>query len=133
MNKKMKKILFFATAALLFASCQESLEERAAREARDFTRKNCPLKLSAAVTTDSMVFESSTLTLHYYMSVRGQADTTAILKDQLRKDMVESLKGNTGLKNYKEAGYNFKYTYSSTKHKGMVLFETTIAKKDYGS
>ena len=67
------------------------------------------------------------------MSVRGQADTTAILKDQLRKDMVESLKGNTGLKNYKEAGYNFKYTYSSTKHKGMVLFETTIAKKDYGS
>ena len=67
------------------------------------------------------------------MSVRGQADTTAILKDQLRKDMVEALKGNTGLKNYKEAGYNFKYTYSSTKHKGMVLFETTIAKKDYGS
>ena len=133
MNKKMKKILFFATAALLFASCQESLEERAAREARDFTRKNWPRKLAEAVTTDSMVFESSTLTLHYYMSVRGQADTTAILKDQLRKDMVESLKGNTGLKNYKEAGYNFKYTYSSTKHKGMVLFETTIAKKDYGS
>lgn len=127
----MKKILLLASAALLAASCQESLEERAAREARDFTRKNCPVKLSDVMTTDSLVFDKQTLTLQYYLSVSGSADTTAILKDQLRKDMVESLKGNTSIQKYKEAGYNFKYTFCSTKHKGSILFETTISKKDY--
>ena len=62
----MKKIILFAAAvAMLAVSCQESLEDRAAREAQEFTRKNCPMKLGNGITTDSMVFDKVTLTLHY--------------------------------------------------------------------
>ncbi len=129
----MKKMILLAAAAICAVSCQESLEERAAREAREFTDKNCPAKMSDAVTTDSLVFDAPTLTLHYCMSVSGPADTTAILKDQLRRDMVAALKGNTAIQRYKEAGFNFKYTFCSTKHKGEVLYETTITPKDYGT
>lgn len=129
----MKKILLLAAVALAAASCQESLEDRAAREAREFTRKNCPAKTSDVVTTDSLVFDEPTLTLHYCMSVSGAADTTAILRDQLRRDMVAALKGNTAIQRYKEAGYNFKYTFHSTKHRGKVLYETTITPKDYNT
>lgn len=127
----MKKILMLASVALLAASCQESLEDRAAREARDFTRKNCPVKQSDVITTDSLVFDKATLTLHYCLSLSGAADTTAIRKDELRRDMVKALKGNTSIKKYKEAGYNFRYTFYSTKHKGMTLYDVNITKKDY--
>ncbi len=127
----MKKFLFLASAAIVLAACQESLEERAAREARDFTRKNCPVKLSDVITTDSLVFHENTLTLHYCLSLSGVADTTAILKDELRKDMVKALKGNMAIQKYKEAGYNFRYTFYSTKHKGQILYDANFTPKDY--
>ena len=115
------------------ASCQESLEERAAREAREFTRKNCPMKIDEGLTTDSLVFDEPTLTLHYCMTLSGKLDTTAILKDEMRRSMVDNVKGNMALRPYKEAGYSFMYTFYSEKHKGMKIFETKIAKKDYAT
>ena len=42
--------------ALTFAACQESLDERAAREAKMYTKKNCPAKISETVVMDSMTF-----------------------------------------------------------------------------
>ncbi len=127
----MKNILLLTAAALLAASCQESLEDRAEREAREMTRKNCPMKLEEGVTHDSLVFHKNSLTLQYCLTLSGRADTTAILKDKARQSIVESVKGNTSLRPYKEAGYNFMYTYYSEKHPGMKLFETTVTKKDY--
>lgn len=127
----MKKILLAASLVVALCSCQESLEERAAREANDFTRKNCPVKISDVLTTDSLVFDKATHTLHYCLSVSGSADTTVIRKDVLRADMVKSLKSNTAIRNYKDAGYTFKYTFFSTKHRGMVLCEVIITNKDY--
>ncbi len=127
----MRRIIMFAVAALAVVSCQESLEDRAAREAEEFTAKNCPMKVSDVVMTDSLVFNKQTLTLHYYMSVSGNADTTALRQTNIKKDMVESLKGNTGIRPYKEAGYNFQYTFHSTKHKGETLYEVVITPKDY--
>lgn len=130
----MKKIILFAAAAAMLAvSCQESLEDRAAREAQEFTRKNCPMKLGNGITTDSMVFDKSTLTLHYCMTISGQADTTAIRNTDIKKDMVEGLKGNTAVRPYKDAGYNFQYTFYSEKHKGLKLYEVKITKKDYST
>lgn len=133
----MKKILLLAAISAATASCiscQESLEERAAREAREFTEKNCPVRISEAIVSDSLTFEPSTKTLHYYMSVNGNADTTAIAQQtDIRKNMISSLKGTTSVRPYKEAGYNFKYTYRSTKHPGKILLELTITKADYNN
>lgn len=127
----MKKFLLLAMTAVLAASCQESIEDRAAREAREFTRKNCPMRISDVVTTDSLVFDKDTKTLHYYMSLKGDADTTALLKDNIRKSMVEGVKGNTETRPYKDAEFNFQYTYYSTKHNGQILCDVKITPKDY--
>lgn len=127
----MKKILLAAVAALSMTACQESLEDRAAREAWEYTRKNCPRKVSDMITNDSLTFDKSTRTLHYYMTVSGAADTTAIRESQLRHDMIEGLKGTTSVRNYKDAGFNFMYTFYSTKHPGTKTYEINITPKDY--
>ena len=127
----MKKFLFLASAAILLTACQESLEDRAAREASEFTRKNCPVRISDVITIDILVFDKSTLTLRYCMTANGVADTTALSKTTLRQDMVKALKGNPQIRPYKEAGYKFRYSFFSAKHKGQILYDITISKKDY--
>lgn len=128
----MKKILLLAALAITAASCQESLEDRAEREAREFTEKNCPVQLTSAITSDSLVFERDTKTLHYYMSVRGDADTIPLqYSGNIEEDMIMAIKSNTSVIPYKEARYKFKYTYLSTKHPGQVIYEMTITADEY--
>ena len=58
-------------------SCQESLEQRAAREAAEFTQKSCPTPERDNMITDSMTFDIPTHTFVYYYSVTGPADNAA--------------------------------------------------------
>ena len=37
----------------------------------------------------------------------------------------------TTLQEYKEAGYNFRYTYRSEKDHSVIYFDTTITPEDY--
>ena len=89
------------------------------------------MQINEAIVTDSMTFDKQTLTLHYYLSVKGPADTTAIANSEIKEDMIKALRGTTSVRPYKEAGYNFMYTFHSTKHPGKKLFETNITKNDY--
>jgi len=127
----MKKICLLAVAALLMTACHESLEDRAERECREQTEKYCPVPVSEFVVSDSMTFERATKTFHYYYSLRGVADTTAIPEAEARKEMLEGLRNATHLKAYKDAGFNFKYTYFSTKHPGQKLIDLLFTPKDY--
>ena len=129
----MKKTIILAAATVCLAACQESLEDRAAREAQEFTRKNCPVQVTEVLTNDSLAFDRQTLTLHYFYTLSGAADTTAIQQTDLRSDMVKQLKGTTSVRPFKEAGYNFMYTFHSAKNKGKVLYEVNITKKDYNN
>ena len=97
---------------IALSACQESLEDRAAREAKEYTEKNCPVQINEAIVTDSMTFDKQTLTLHYYLSVKGPADTTAIANSEIKEDMIKALRGTTSVRPYKEAGYNFMYTFT---------------------
>lgn len=128
-----KKKLFFAFAAvLLLSACQESLEQRCAREAMEYSKKNCPAPIAKGVTIDSMSFDVATHTLIYSYTLDGVIDDTAtIRKNNPREQMLQQLKNATAMKPYRDAGYNFRYTYYSTKHKGRKLFEATFQEKDY--
>lgn len=42
----MRKIMWLVMAAVLTTACQESLEERCEREAKEYTEKHCPIPLS---------------------------------------------------------------------------------------
>lgn len=128
----MKKLWVFAALTCAFSACQESLEERCAREVKDYTNKNCPAKMGDNIILDSLTFELPTHTLHYYYRLTGEADREGIMEEIGAKDMLrQELKNTTAMKTYKDNGYNFTYTYRSEKDPKKVLMEVTFTEKDY--
>ncbi len=127
----MKKYILIIMAVAALAACHENIEERAARECKEYTNKHCPAPISEILVNDSMVYEPAQKTVHYYYSLRGAADTTALNITNVREDMLTSIKNSAQLKRYKEAGFSFRYTYLSTKHKGQKLFDFIFTPKEY--
>ena len=128
----MKKLFYISIFTLLFVSCQESLEERCAREAMSYTEKKCPAKIGENTTIDSLIFERESHTLHYYYTLTGNADNMGVFSSvDIRKILLDEVKNSTSIKAYKDNGYNFAYTYLSGKDKGKVLFNATFTEKDY--
>ena len=52
-------------------------------------------------------------------------------KSELRKALRDALKADTGTKGYKDAGFNFRYTYRSGKSPSKVLLDEQYTEKDY--
>ena len=128
----MRKCLFIIVSALLITSCQETLEQRCAREANEYSEKHCPAPIAKGVTVDSMSFDVATHTLTYSYTLSGVVDDPAVIsRNNPREDMLQQLKNATAMKPYKDAGYNFRYIYYSSKDKGKKLFEATFHEKDY--
>jgi len=133
---KTKKISFLAccmmVALMTVTACQESLEERCQREAATYTKKNCPLRLDEYTVMDSMTFDASTHTVNYLYTVSGKLDDAAYFNSVSPRELLQKeVRNATHLKLYKEAGYNFRYTYYSAKNRGTKIFETTFLEKDY--
>ena len=127
----MKKILLFATLLLLTA-CQETLEDRCARECKEYTQKKCPVLVTRGVTLDSMTFDKSQLLMTYYYTVSGLLDDAEALRENNASSLLlKELKNTAALKLYKDAGYNFRYVYHSSKEKGTRVLDATFRKKDY--
>lgn len=128
----MKKILYTIFAISVLTACQESLEDRCAREAKEYTEKKCPAPIGENTVIDSLVFERSTHTMHYYYTLSGNADNPeAVSAINVRELLLNQIKNTTSIKAYKDNGYNFAYTYYSEKNKGKVLFSETFTEKDY--
>ena len=70
----MKKLIYTAVLVSLLASCTESLEDKATREAKEYTEKYCPTPYVNDSRTDSATFDKSTKTYVYYISLRNKAD-----------------------------------------------------------
>lgn len=118
--------------SILMAGCQESLEDRCAREAREYTQKKCPAPIDENTTIDSVSFDKETKTMKYYYTIGGAADNEEIIrKVNPRKALLDGIKNSTAIQAYKEAHYNFAYTYRSKKDKGKLLYETTFTAQDY--
>ena len=128
----MRKTLLTVMAALLLTACQETLEEKAAKEAEIYTKKNCPARIADNLTMDSLTYEQQTRTLHYYYTITGAADSVGLLNPETaRSALLTELKNTTSMMAYKEASFAFAYTYHSQRHRGTVLYETVFKAKDY--
>lgn len=113
-------------------ACQEGLEEKAAKEASTYTRKNCPVALSSTIVLDSMTFDKGTHTFGYHYTMRGEMDTeSAIEPDRMRQQLLDGVKNMTAAKAYMDKGYGFRYVYHSEKEPAKVLFETLFTEEDY--
>lgn len=118
--------------AAMLTACQESLEDKCAREAKAYTEKNCPAPVGENTTIDSLTFERGTHTIHYYYTLSGNADNPDVVsRVNVKKVLLDEVKNATSMKAYKDAGYNITYTYQSAKNKNVKLFEATFTKKDY--
>ena len=128
----MKKLFVFALAIFTFTACQETLEEKAANEAALYTKKNCPSQIAENIIIDSLVFETATHTLHYYYTLTGIADSVGLLnQNEARSSLLKELKNTTSMAGYKEAGFQFAYSYRSQKNPKTILFEAVFTQKDY--
>lgn len=127
--KRMKKNIYTLIALGLLVSCTESLEDKAVREAKEYTKKVCPTPYVNDGRTDSASFDKSTRTYTYYMSLRGKADNALLInnnKKKLHEIQKESLDNNPGLKKYKEAHFSFRFIYHSAKNPKEVLLDDTF-------
>jgi len=91
----MKRIFVIACCAILLISCHENLEDRAAREAKEYTEKFCPTPVNNFTRTDSVVFEKDTKTYHYYCTLTGLMDNLDIItmhQKEIHDALAKSIK-----------------------------------------
>lgn len=128
----MKKFWILAVICVFLTGCRESLEDRCAREAKEYTMKNCPAKMDNNITMDSMTFERDTHTLHYYYTLTGFADRDGVMEEiDAVGALKQDLKNSTALRVYKENKYRFAYTYRSAKDPKNIKLEVVFTDKDY--
>lgn len=130
----MKRILFIALMAGMLSACHENLADRTAREAKEYTKKNCPTPPRDFTILDSITFNKNTLTLTRHYTLIGKADQPQAFegkKHEMRQALLESMKNETTTKKMKEAGYKFAFIYRSQKNKEIIIYQDTFTEKDY--
>ena len=130
----MKQFLLSLMAAVVLVSCHESIEQRAEREAKEFTKKFCPTPVNNFTRTDSVVFYPSTRTYHYFCTFTDKMDDPKFVsKKKTIIDVLlrQAISESTDLKAYKEADFTFAYTCHSEKDPQKVLFEVQYTPEDY--
>ena len=131
----MKKILIIVCSVILLSACQESLEERAAREAREVTESKCPMPIGDNMYLDSIVFDIPTLTQTQYFRFIGDADNDSVVvaleNADIRGTLVKELKNTPNYKALMNRGANFRYVYRSATNPEKTYLDVTITKNDY--
>ena len=125
----MKKIIFPIMLITMLASCSESIEDRSAREAKEYTENVCPTPFVNDGRTDSTVFDKKTRTYIYYMTLRNKADNVILIKQNHKKlydVLTMSIDNNPGLQKYKEAHISYRIIYHSAKNPKEVLLDDTF-------
>ena len=125
----MKRIAIACLLLSMMVGCQESLEDRAAREVDEYTQKFCHIKISENTFLDSMTFDkkSHTLVNHYSIMTDSTSAARAIENaDKIKSQLTEEVKNDTGKKRFKEEGYSFRFIARSYEDKSLVLYDTTI-------
>ena len=125
----MKKIILSLIAIICMASCTESIEDKAAREAKEYTEKVCPTPFVNDARTDGAAFDKGSRTYTYYVTLRGKIDNSLLIKANQKKlhdAQKQSLDNNPGLLKYKEAHFAFRVIYRSAKDPKVVLMDETF-------
>ena len=124
-----KKLIYIGIFASLLVSCTESLEDKAAREAKEYTEKYCPTPYVHDARNDSAAFDKTKKIYTYYISLRNKADNVILIQQNHKKlydVQKQSLDNNPGLQKYKEAHFSFRFIYHSAKNPKEVLLDDTF-------
>ena len=119
---------------VMMVGCQESLEDRAAREVDEYTQKFCPVKVNDNTFLDSMTFDKNTHTLvnHFSILTDSTSAQRAVEKaDLIKSQLIEEVRNDTSKKRFKEEGYSFRFVARSYEDKSVILYDNTIGPEDY--
>ena len=114
--------------------CYENIDDRAERECKEYTKKNCPTPEQNNTILDSLTFDRATRTINHYYTLTGASDDSAKFVGnypQLHEALVKEQKNFTNMKIYMDEGFNFAFIYHSQKNKSVVLFHDTVKPEDY--
>lgn len=122
---------YFIVSSLLLTifSCQESLEEKAERQAKEYTHKYCPTPVINSTNTDSISFDHKRKVYIYYLSLHDQLDNQEVIDsnhDLLCEMLTQSVRESTSLKGFLEAGFKFEYICRSAKDPKKILLKVVI-------
>lgn len=114
----MRKLLTLTIlAAVALGACQrESIDDRAEREAREYTAKYCPTPEIDNSRLDSVVFDRETRTFIYYHLLMGLADNEAVVKaheKQWMENLTNQWRNNPQIKPYRDKKIAYRYVYRS--------------------
>ena len=128
-----KAIILLAATSFALAACQETIEERAAREARETTEAKCPMPIGDNMFLDSIVFDIPTRTQSQYFRFTGESDNDSVVNmlGDAKSVLVNELKNTPGYKSLMNADVNFHYVYRSTRDPQKIYLETTVTPADY--
>lgn len=119
----------------IFLSCkQETLEQRAQREAKDFTERECPTPWVNDTSIDSLTFSIEKKAFYYHYSFRNNLENKRIidsLKANLHGELVKSIANETRSKTYKDAGYSFIYIAHAKSNPSKIVYKDTIKAEEY--
>ena len=128
----MKKILIFLFTALAMFSCQEKMEDRAERDARETTEKRCPMRLleDGSLIMERIRFDKATLTWRqeYLFDLKDEGDINyRVISDAL----LQELKNTPSYKPYMDHGFNFQYVYCRMSNPKDTIINITLTPDDY--
>ncbi len=121
--------LLYIFFAFFCFSCQESLEDRAFKEAKEFTEKNCLTPAQNYTIIDSIAFDKISKIYTYYYSFCDLFDNNELVKENkevIHKYLKKNSDTNPNIKIYKEAGFKFTYIVHSFKNKNIILYHDSF-------
>jgi PBP1b-binding outer membrane lipoprotein LpoB len=112
-----------AVLTLLLCGCQESIDERIAREAKDYTQRNCPNRMGDNIIVDSMTYDAQTRTITYHYTFGEKVDTALVNenREEITSTLNKNVKEDLTTKFYKENDINFRYLYRTSDGRDTVL------------
>ena len=132
LNNRIRVLVFAFVAIISLASCHESLEKRAAREAKEYTKRNCPTPEVNFTRTDSVAFDIEKREYTYYCSFVNQFDNEDFInkkRNEIHDGLKELLFSNAGMKVYVDAGFSFTYIVRSGSNPEKILYKDTFHTK----
>ncbi|MBR1378610.1 MAG: hypothetical protein IJ557_05700 [Bacteroidaceae bacterium] len=120
---------------VLLSSCQESKRERFEREAREWTKKNCPRpEFEDIIILDSLVCHNDGNNDYVYCySVKADSimlEQMEQMHEQLKESLLMAVRNSVDLRHVKEEGLNIVYAYYNAETREKVS-EFRFTTEDY--
>ena len=135
----MKKLPILALVAMFLVlaatSCKRTrIDEQIAREAVEFTKKQCPMVTDTCTRLDSTVYDISTRTYYYNHTLFGLLDDDGLydekFRDAFHDEILQKIRSSIPLRTQKSLGIVFVYRYYSQRD-GHLIMDYRFTKEDY--